>query len=463
MLFYGPRLSQWGRKPCSSYPILLRSSTISLCTSTRSHTRSATFRLSSLSAGCIFGHPPNLQFPYWACRLHRSLPLCGPGDDVDVAPSLAVPSISNWLISATLCGRLLRSPLGSLGTQDFSKESHSNGPRSAPLDSMLTVGVPSDPATPAPFLAHRSAFQAWQSGGSRRLLLGLFLSFVFTVLVIPDTKPLTIADTQLPHRQRRRRDESHPARVSMLPPPTQLQCQHPGFCAHKMLGPLSIYLPQVARDGRKDYRLTWLALAGAFANIGTNALQMVAVFAGYRFDFTPGATVFCLHSYGGSRAIWLIFCHSLAGALLRAHHPQTEKHCSLSADELESLCQGWPQRSDLKRTDEHLNEELGDRGLAQPSESARRTAQQSRQGHPKRRFDPLCFGGTAIDVAIAKVSYFADIVGYLVVFISASFSNAAAMISGTLFLSFGAGGWSSCSLSRDGHYSGHEVCSASFA
>ena len=45
----------------------------------------------------------------------------------------------------------------------------------------------------------------------------------------------------------------------------------------------------------------------------------------------------------------------------------------------------------------------------------------------------------SVDIAVAKISYFADIVGYLVVFISAGFSNAAAMISGTLFLSFGAG------------------------
>ncbi len=44
-----------------------------------------------------------------------------------------------------------------------------------------------------------------------------------------------------------------------------------------------------------------------------------------------------------------------------------------------------------------------------------------------------------MDIAIAKVSYFADIVGYLIVVISAGFSNAAAMITGTLFLSFGAG------------------------
>lgn len=250
------------------------------------------------------------------------------------------------------------------------------------------------------------------------------------VLLVPETKPATVADvtttaSELPGEIRAESTVSDNASLDPGISPSRLR-------AHKLLGPLSIYLPQVTREGRKDYRLTWLALAGAFANIGTNALSYVAVFAGYKFDFTPDAIGLLLGLIGATRAVWLIFAIPLLVLFFERTIRKPSQIALLSAEELERLAKAGLKDPDLEQADHGQNEELGDRGLAQPLE-----AESSHVSTDTIR--AVVLWRTAVDVGIAKVSYFADIVGYLVVFVSASFSNAAAMIFGTLFLSFGAG------------------------
>ena len=434
MLYYGPRLSRWGRKP-----MLL----ISLASNIINY-----IPFALLPLGYPFGDiPSELSISPAASMViilvcsfltgltgFTGLFLCVMRVMiVDVAPPTRRTVALNWLISATLCGAFF-GPLLAAWALDTSVRSRTrHGSQMGGSTTLFTsMELPSDP-TPPPI---PGTPQSPSKHGNPAALVAccwvFFLAIFWVILVVPETKPLTVADaakssaTTAPATETRETDAEHGAE----PAPVSSARLH----AHKMLGPLAIYLPQVTREGPKDYRLTWLALAGAFANIGTNALSYVAVFAGYKFDFTPDAIGLLLGLIGATRAVWLIFAIPLLVLFFERTIRKPRQIASLTAEQLEALAKAGLKDPDLKRADSREAQDLGARGFAQPSDQDAHAEAASAE-----TISAVVLWRTAVDIAIAKVSYFADVVGYLVVFVSASFSNAAAMIVGTLFLSFGAG------------------------
>ncbi|KIS69371.1 uncharacterized protein UMAG_11718 [Mycosarcoma maydis] len=436
MLFYGPRLSRWGRKP-----MLL----VSLASNIINY-----IPFALLPLGYPFGDIPSQLLISPAASMvvillcsfltgltgFTGLFLCVMRVMiVDVAPPTRRAVALNWLISATLCGAFF-GPLLAAWALDTSVKARTRLMRqhllSVPSPSVFEL--PSDP-TPPPI---PGTPQTLSKHGNPAALVAccwvFFLAIVWVVLVVPETQPATVAESVEDSASASDvRDGSnmgsYQSRDSVAVSSSRLR-------AHKALGPLVIYLPQVTQDGHKDYRLTLLALAGAFANIGTNALSYVAVFAGYKFDFTPDAIGLLLGLIGATRAVWLIFAIPLLVVFFERTIHKPRQIASLSAQQLETLAKAGLQDPNLKQADILGNEEPEDHARPEPLAAGEPLPASAA---PAETISAVVLWRASVDIAVAKISYFADIVGYLVVFISAGFSNAAAMISGTLFLSFGAG------------------------
>ena len=447
MLFYGPRLSKWGRKP-----MLI----ISLC----SHVlQFLPFAL--LPLGYPYGDipsqlsisPAGSMFVLLICSFVSGLTgfaalfLCTMRVMVVdvVSPTRRTVSL-NWLISATLVGGFFGPLLAAWALQTSVK------PRKRPPlphlygEAFASFELPSDPSAPLP-LPDAPQFRS-KHGNPAALVACCWVFFVaisFTLLLVPETRPATHLEAA-PHPSPSSNAHAAEARGEFSSNEDAEHAVHSASVspsrlrAFKVLGPLSIYLPQVTQDGRSDYRLTLLALAGAFSSIGTSALQYVAIFAGYKFDFTPDAIGVLLGLIGASRAVWLILCIPLLVLFFERSIRKPSLIAQLSKEELEALAKTGLQDPDLKQADSCDNQEPDTHGLAHRTEH-----DAHHEGGPRateastETIRAAVLWRTKIDVAIAKVSYAADVVGYLVVLLSASFSSAAAMISGTLFLSFGAG------------------------
>ena len=442
MLFYAPRLSQWGRKP-----MLL----ISLASNIINY-----IPFAILPLGYPFGDIPS-QLSISPAASMVCILLCSflaglTGFTglflcvmrvmiVDVAPPTRRTIALNWLISATLCGAFFGPVLAAWALQTSVKARTRPGLQRLFSTDVIQFELPSDPtAPPIP-----GTPQSPSKHGNPAALIAccwVFLLAIFWVaLLVPESKPATVDESAEPPLLSSQ--ASAPLNSDMHHTDTDSNSDSASISSsrlrrHKMLGPLSIYLPQVTRDGRKDYRLTWLALAGAFANIGTNALSYVAVFAGYKFDFTPDAIGLLLGLIGATRAVWLIFAIPLLVLFFERAIRKPSQIASFSPQELEVLAKAGLKDPHLKQANHRQKQELGDQGLAQPLQAEPSSVPLPPEASTEV-VRAVVLWRTAVDVAIAKVSYFADIVGYLVVFVSASFSNAAAMIGGTLFLSFGAG------------------------
>lgn len=440
MLFYGPRLSKWGRKP-----LLI----ISLVSNIINYIPFALLPL-GYPLGPVpteLAISPTLSlFLILVCSFlagltgFTALVLCVlRAMIVDVAPPTRRTLALNWLVTATLCGAFF-GPLLAAWALETSVRARTRVVFQALFQpSIGTLELPSDPMTPPPI---PGTPQAPSKHGNPAALVAccwvFTLAIIWTFLLVPETGPTVIVSTSL-DSDAQEPDQSAFSHASIESSFTlaSSSISPARLRAGKMLGPLSIYLPQVSRDGRKDYRLTWLAFAGAFANIGTSALSYVAVFAGYRFDFTPDAIGLLLGLIGFSRAVWLIFAIPLLVVLLERTIRKPNEIAGLSTGELERLAKVGLKDPTFKQSDTG-RDELADRGLARPSDSNPgfdTDPQEASRGSIRA----AVLWRVAIDISIAKISYFADILGYLIVFLSASFSNAAAMISGTLFLSFGAG------------------------
>ncbi|KAJ9479063.1 hypothetical protein PHBOTO_002550 [Pseudozyma hubeiensis] len=439
MLFYGPRLSRWGRKP-----MLL----ISLVSNIINY-----IPFALLPLGYPFGDipselaisPASSMVVILVCSFLTGLTgftglfLCVMRVMiVDVASPTRRTINLNWLISATLCGAFF-GPLLAAWALDTSVKAR---PRlvsqrffsSAPSSSILEL--PSDP-TPPPI---PGTPQTLSKHGNPAALVAccwvFFLAIVWVALLVPETKPSTVADTPEPSLTAANGQSATDNDMACASEPANVSQSR--LRAHKTLGPLAIYLPQVTREGRRDYRLTWLALAGAFANVGTNALSYVAVFAGYKFDFTPDAIGLLLGLIGATRAVWLIFAIPLLVVFFERTIRKPSQIASLSAEQLDALAKAGLRNPKLKHAPAREDPELDNQNVPEVP-APERSSNASSSDTSAEIISAVILWRTAVDIAIAKVSYFADIVGYLVVFVSASFSNAAAMISGTLFLSFGAG------------------------
>lgn len=443
MLFYGPRLARWGRKPM--LVISLASNIINY------------LPFALLPLGYPFGDIPS-QLAISPAAAMLILLLCSFLTGltgfaglflcvmrvmiVDVAPPTRRTVNLNWLISATLCGAFF-GPLLAAWALDTSVK-HRTHAMLVQLVGAPTIRseLPSDPMTPPPI---PGAPQSPSKHGNPAALVAccwvFLLAIAWTVLIVPETRPTT-AEASASHSTaeftpsranaaRSAEDDGASTHGSLSPSRIR---------ARKLLGPLSIYLPQLTHDGRKDYRLTWLAFAGMFANIGTNALQYVAIFAGYKFDFTPDAIGLLLGLIGATRAVWLIVAIPLLVLLLERTVRKPSRIASLSPQELEVYAKAGLKDPDLTQPAGRLAEELENDGLAQPAQPPQQgSLDEFPADASTETIRAVVLWRTAIDLVIAKISYFADVVGYLVVFVSASFSNAAVMIFGTLFLSFGAG------------------------
>lgn len=424
MLFYGPRLSKWGRKPMLI--ISLMSNIINY----------APFVV--LPLGYPFGDIPSelLVSPAAAMGLIL-LSSCLVGLTgfaglflcvlrvmiVDVAPPTRRTVTLNWLISATLLGGFFGPLLAAwaLDTSVRPRTPHAPG-STAVLGWLTTLSLDTHPLPAIPGETRHHS----KHGNPAALVACCWvflLAILWSLVMMPETSPETAAARGEASTGRSlgqyADDQSRPDIV------------HAGdamstalFRTSKILGPLSLYLPQTATDGSKDYRLTWLALAGMFSNIGTNALQYIAIFAGYKFDFTPDAIGLLLGLIGATRAIWLIFAIPLVVVLLERNVKKPPEISELTKQQLEDLA-----RIGLKSST------TGPVGSTSEAQNGRLQHFDS----PVSLIRSVVLWRTAMDVAIGKLSYAADIVGYLVVFLSAGLSNAAAMIVGTLFLSFGAG------------------------
>uniref|UniRef100_V5GHJ9 Uncharacterized protein n=2 Tax=Kalmanozyma brasiliensis (strain GHG001) TaxID=1365824 RepID=V5GHJ9_KALBG len=438
MLYYGPRLSKWGRKP-----MLL----ISLASNIINY-----IPFALLPLGYPFGDIPS-ELPISPAASMIFVLLCSfltglTGFTglflcvmrvmiVDVAPPTRRTVALNWLISATLCGAFFGPLLAAWALQTSRKARTHLALQDLFLTPSTGLELPTDPTSPP----LPGTPQAPSKHGNPAALVACCWVFFFAIfwvtLLVPETKPAPAVDAAdspasvPPTRSRDGDAHAHDDTETLSLSPARLR-------AHKVLGPLSIYLPQVTRDGRKDYRLTWLALAGAFSNIGTNALSYVAVFAGYKFDFTPDAIGLLLGLIGATRAVWLIFAIPLLVVTFERTIRKPGNIASLSAAQLEALAKAGLKDPDLKQADARQAADVGDRGIAQPLDQ-NSSLDAGAADTSTETIRAVVLWRTAVDIAIGKVSYFADIVGYLVVLISASFSNAAAMITGTLFLSFGAG------------------------
>ena len=444
MLFYGPKLSKWGRKP-----LLI----ISLFSNMINY-----IPFALLPLGYPLGPVPSelaippavslalILFCSFLAGLtgFTALVLCVlRAMIVDVASPTRRTLALNWLVTATLCGAFL-GPLLAAWTLDTSVRARTSVAFEALFQPSIGIlELPSDPMTPPPIPGTPQAPSKHGNPAALVACCWLFsLAIIWTLLLVPETKPTTIAPTNPVDANMEAAAQSgisfagtefsSTTLISSSISPARLR-------AGKVLGPLSIYLPQVARDGSKDYRLTWLALAGAFANVGTSALSYVAVFAGYRFDFTPDAIGLLLGLIGASRAAWLIFAIPLLVVLLERTIRKPVEIVGLSVGELGTLAKAGLKDPDLTQPNSTRDGELGDRGIAQSPETSHDQGSEAETIGPKDTIRAAVLWRVSIDIAIAKVSYFADIIGYLVVFLSASFSNAATMIFGTLFLSFGAG------------------------
>ncbi|SNX84433.1 uncharacterized protein MEPE_03142 [Melanopsichium pennsylvanicum] len=424
MLFYGPRLSKWGRKP-----MLL----ISLASNIVNY-----IPFTLLPLGYPFGDVPfRLSISPAASMVmillcsfltgltgFSALFLCASRVMiVDVAPPTRRTVALNWLVSATLCGAFFGPLLAAWALQSSVK---ARARIFSPLFDTNILHLPSDP-TPSPIPGTPRTPSKHGNPAALIACCWLFLvAIVWVVLLVPETRPETFADAAASEHS-----DATATNDAIQLADTENVSVHASLSPawvreRKMLGPLSIYLPQVAIDGRKDYRLTWLALAGAFANVGTNALSYVAVFAGYKFDFTPDALGLLLGLIGATRAVWLIFAIPLLVLFFERTIRKPSRIASLSAQELETLAKAGLKDPDLKQADSQQSREFVEQDIR--SDAMR-----------VETIRAVVLWRTAVDVAIARISYFADIIGYLVVFVSANFSNAAAMIFGTLFLSFGAG------------------------
>ena len=451
MLFYGPKLAKWGRKP---------------------------MLLISLSSNIINYIPfplLPLGYPYGDLPSHLSISpsvslviillssfltgltgftglfLCVMrAMVVDVAPPTRRTIALNWLISATLCGAFF-GPLIAAWALETSVKTRTRTVLQTLLNSTFTsLELPTDPTSPPVPGTPQPPSKHGNPAALAACCWVFLLAILWTVLVVPETKPLTLSGPVASPPSTLRAQAGNPAAPaavstdSSTPTGDSESAHSPASVsrsrlrAHRLLGPLSIYLPQVTKDGRKDYRLTWLALAGAFANIGTNALSYVAVFAGYKFDFTPDAIGLLLGLIGATRAVWLMFAIPLLVLFFERTVRKPTHIASLSAEELETLAKAGLKDADLQQPNHRVNRELGDRGLAASSEREQAALADTAEVSAET-IRAVVLWRTAVDVAIAKVSYLADIVGYLTVFISASFSSAGFLIFGTLFLSFGAG------------------------
>ncbi|CBQ73097.1 conserved hypothetical protein [Sporisorium reilianum SRZ2] len=437
MLYYGPRLSRWGRKP-----MLL----ISLVSNMINY-----IPFALLPLGYPFGDIPS-QLSISPAASMVIILLCSFVTGltgftglflcvvrvmiVDVAPPTRRTIALNWLVSAMMCGAFL-GPLLAVWALDTSVKPHKRrGMERLFTTSLTSSELPSEP-TPPPI---PGVPQSPSKHGNPAALVAccwvFFLAIVWVTLLLPETKPVTVANAEAPPSsasdapQDSNADTPNAAEHASVSP-SRLR-------AHRMLGPLAIYLPQVSQEGRKDYRLSWLALAGAIANIGSNALSYIAVFAGYKFDFTPDAIGLLLGLIGATRAAWLIFAIPLLVLFFERTIRKPSQIALFSSGELEALAKAGLKDPNLKQADSRQAQDLGDQGLAQPLQSDA-SADALPAEATEETITAVVLWRTAVDLAITRISYFADIVGYLVVFVSASFSNAAAMIFGTLFLSFGAG------------------------
>ncbi|KAN0061727.1 hypothetical protein ACQY0O_005719 [Thecaphora frezii] len=72
------------------------------------------------------------------------------------------------------------------------------------------------------------------------------------------------------------------------------------------LGALSIFSPVTLPSGHRDYRLTKLGTTVMLSSVGTTGLTYVMLYAGYKFDMGPETIGFFLALMGGSRAAWLM-------------------------------------------------------------------------------------------------------------------------------------------------------------
>ncbi|TKY85824.1 hypothetical protein EX895_005365 [Sporisorium graminicola] len=426
MLYYGPRLSRWGRKP-----MLL----ISLVSNMINY-----IPFALLPLGYPFGDIPSelsispatsmviILFCSFVTGLtgFTGLFLCVVRVMiVDVAPPTRRTIALNWLVSAMMCGAFL-GPLLAAWALDTSVKAHKRRDFERLFDTSHTsLELPSEPTAPPIPGTPQSPSKHGNPAALVACCWVFFLAIVWVSLLVPETKPVTVGNAAGPNQtatdapQENDVDVQHDAEQSSMSP-SRLRI-------HKMLGPLAIYLPQVTREGRKDYRLTWLALAGAIANIGSNALSYIAVFAGYKFDFTPDAIGLLLGLIGATRAAWLLFAIPLLVLFFERTIRKSSRIASLSASELEALAKAGLKDPNLKQADRRQAQDLGDQGLAQPLETDATTDALSEET-TMELVSAVVLWRTAVDLAITRVSYFADIVGYLVVFVSASFSNAAAMI-----------------------------------
>ncbi|PWZ01914.1 hypothetical protein BCV70DRAFT_198199 [Testicularia cyperi] len=437
MLFYAPRLSRWGRKPML---------VISLVSNIINY-----FPFVLLPLGYPFGDIPS-ELPIspitsmglillasflvgltgfaglFLCVMRVMI--------VDVAPPTRRTVTLNWLISATLVGAFFGPLLAAWALENSVRvKAYSAGALDAVLfgtsisSSPAQLDEDSDPGltfTPPIPGAPKHASKHGNPAALVACCWVFLLAIIWSILVVPETNPGPAAPDDDPDSSEETRGTVH---RETSPTHPDVMGRHM-LRASKVLGPLAMYLPQTARDGSKDYRLTWLALAGMFANIGTNALQYVAIFAGYRFDFTPDAIGLLLGLIGATRAVWLVFAIPVVVVLFERVVRKPALIRRLDREVLEGLA-----RVGLKDVPGSTPRVSGPVG-AEPT-LAERVHAEAVHGRPTIR--AVVLWRTAIDIAIAKLSYAADIIGYTVVFLSASVSNANTMVFGTLFLSFGAG------------------------
>ncbi|PWN41806.1 hypothetical protein IE81DRAFT_314616 [Ceraceosorus guamensis] len=196
------------------------------------------------------------------------------------------------------------------------------------------------------------------------------------------------------------------------------------------LGPLRLLVPPKV-DGKRDWRYSRLALVQSAGTSGGTGLTVLIVGTGHIWAWDPSSVGFMLSWIGGSRAVVLFAVVPLLVKLTEKIVPKPMQLVGLSDAELERLAKG-ARAEDIGDADDE--EDVADRRAATSS------TDRLEDRDSDARLKPLVvLWRCAVDLSLARISFFTEMLGYMIISTAALLRNSPLMLFGTVFLSLGGG------------------------
>ncbi|EPQ28669.1 uncharacterized protein PFL1_03972 [Pseudozyma flocculosa PF-1] len=443
MLFYGPRLSTWGRKPLITlatfscmfgllpyillplgYPYgplpdsVAVSPTVSLglvllasCLQGLMGDTALVYLV--MNALAVDASRPETRSIYLSWILTATLIGCFVGPTLAawvIQRSRRIKAVSTALMQAAVTAyRWVEHPKH--GNDHGSVPGHGidTGDRpvfGAPSDGDTGHGVPRIPAPPGPPGVPPQQPPSSLHGNTAALRSALLLyaiALLWVIFVIPETVKRGGDAKNTASRTGAAAAAQEPSAAAESVPPSQPSEVGLATKLFRRLGPLSVFLPVVLSSGERDYRVTKMGCVVMLSTFGAMGLTYIAIFSSYRFDWGPEKIGFFLTLIGGTRAVMLMLGIPAINRFLDRVVPRTAPVAASTCD------QGGDEDEDGEQDEERST---------------------SIDAVPRR---------ARIDIYVAMVSFLIEWIGYLVIILGASTTSLTLMSCGTIFLSLGAG------------------------